>query len=247
MSRVTRAFRITGRLIKFLVGLLIFAVIALIVWRVVSSNNPKEMERLIPNEKLISAYEEKGDELRMFKQDQRSITSSDKNYGYFSITDYAIIPEANQIQTIIRYNNSTLRYTAEDYDLSEVPERDAEVYDVTLLLAIDLTPDNEEDNLGNDESSVKFVRCHGKMTLSDQKNLYNFRQMVFDLDTVEVNLKELIDSNLLLAIYADFYYIDDIDYEKTPYGTLCLYDFKSENMRITLDKKDIKAIENYAE
>ena len=240
------AFKIIKRIFALLFALLVIGILGLMLWRINAAKDPKDMQMLNANEALYEAYSEHGKELYMFKQDQRSITSSDKNYGYFSITNYAIIPEANQIQAIVRYNNSTLRYTAEDYDLSEVPDREAEVYDVTLLLAIDLTPDNEEDNLGNDENSVRFVRCHGEMTLSSQKNLYNFRQMVFDFDTAEVNLKELIDSKLLLAIYADFYYIDDVDYEKTPYGTLCLYDFKSENMRITLDKKDIKAIEEYA-
>ena len=179
----------------------------------------------------------------MFRQEQRSITSGEENYGYFAITDCAIIPDAKQIQAVVRYNNSTLRYTAEDYGLDEVPSRDAEVYDVTLLLAIDLTPENQDDNLGNDENSVEFIRCHGEVVLAEQKNLYNFRRMVFELDDEDIDLKELLDSGLLLAIYADFYYNEAIDYEGIPYGSLCIYDFKSENIQVKLEKADIKAIE----
>ena len=236
-------FKIVKRLVVALFFTVIFGVIALLAWRILSSDAPSSMQPLYANQALCDAYAENGKELYMFRQEQRSITSGEENYGYFAITDCAIIPDANQIQAVVRYNNSTLRYTAEDYGLDEVPSRDAEVYDVTLLLAIDLTPENQDDNLGNDEDSVEFIRCHGEVVLAEQKNLYNFRRMVFELDDEDIDLKELLDSGLLLAIYADFYYNEAIDYEGIPYGTLCIYDFKSENIQVKLEKADIKAIE----
>ena len=236
-------FKIVKRLIVVLFFTVIFGVIALLAWRILSSDAPSSMQPLYANQALCDAYAENGKELYMFRQEQRSITSGEENYGYFAITDCAIIPDANQIQAVVRYNNSTLRYTAEDYGLDEVPSRDAEVYDVTLLLAIDLTPENQDDNLGNDENSVEFIRCHGEVVLAEQKNLYNFRRMVFELDDEDIDLKELLDSGLLLAIYADFYYNEAIDYEGIPYGSLCIYDFKSENIQVKLEKADIKAIE----
>ena len=235
---------------KFIVGifsLAVMGVIAFLLWRVFSSGDPKSMRTVDVNDKLYSAYEENGESLYMFKQEQRSITSGEENYGYFSITDYRIIPDANQIQTVVRYNNSTLRATAADYDLDEVPSRADDVYDVTLLIAIDLTPENTEDNLGNDEAGVKFIRCHGKITLSDTKNMYNYRKMVFDLSDAGVDISTLMDTGLLLAIYADFYYVDDVNYDAPPYGTLCLYDYKSVNILTKLEKRDIKALENYSE
>ena len=232
MSRVTRAFRITGKFVKFLIGLIIFAVIFLIVWRVVSSGNPKDMERLIPNEQLIAAYEEKGEDLRMFKQDQRSVTSGNHNYGYFAVTDYAFIPDANQVQLLFRYNNSTITATVEDHGLEEVPERSDDIYDVTLLFAIDLTPENKDDNLETDEDSVRFVRVHASDCESGEKNIYNFRRFVFDLDTSELDLDSLLREELLIAVYTDIYYVGDLDYEETPYGTLCLYDYLEKNIEI---------------
>lgn len=238
-------FKFIKRIFIVLFSLIIITVVAILIWRITSSNDPKSMEALHANEELCAAYSEEGEDLYMFRQNQRTITSSDKNYGYFAITNYTIIPEADQIQVTVRYNNSTLRHTAEDFALDEVPSRDDEVYDVSLLFAIDLTPENKDDNLGNDESGVKFVRCHGKVVLSEQKNLYNFRQMVFQTDSEELDLSELLDSGLLLAIYADFYYVDAIDYDAEPYGVLCLYDFMSENIKVELDKKDIKALDAY--
>ena len=238
------AFKILKKTVKLLFSCLIAFICGFVIWRMLSSGDPASMKVLSANERLCEAYAENGKELYMFKQGQRSITSGEDNYGYFSITDYAIIPDANQIQTVFRYNVSTLESTAADYSLDQVPSRDQEVYDVTLLVAIDLTPDVEEDNSGNDPNSVKFVRCHGEMTLSDTKNLYNFKRLVFQLDDAEINIKELMDSGLLLAIYADVCYNGAIDYEN-PYGTLCLYDFASENVKIELDRRDIKALEEY--
>lgn len=236
-------FKLIKKLIVAIFSLIVTGVIVFLLWRVVSSGDPKAMKTIDVNDRVSAAYESVGEGLYMFKQDQRSITSGNDNYGYFSITDYRIIPDANQIQTTVRYNNSTLKYTAQDYELDEIPSREDDVYDVTLVIAVDLTPENQDDNLGNDEAGVEFIRCHGSTTLSDAKNMYNYRKMVFQLDDADVDISKLMDEGILLAIYADFYYVGDVDYDKTPYGTLCLYDFKTEDIVIKLEKRDIKALE----
>ena len=236
-------FKLIKKLIVAMFSLLITGVIVFLLWRVLSSGDPKSMKVIDVNDRVSAAYSVAGEDLYMFKQDQRSITSGNDNYGYFSITDYVIIPDANQIQTTVRYNNSTLKYTARDYGLDEIPSRDEDVYDVTLLVAVDLTPENENDNLGNDEAGVEFIRCHGRTTLSDTKNISNYRKMVFQLDDADVDLAKLLDEGLLLAVYADFYYVGDIDYDKPAYGTLCLYDFKTENIVVDLEGSDVKALE----
>ncbi len=237
------ALRIIKRIFVAFVSLLMIFVVGFFLWRIFSSENPKSMQALTPNERLVQAYGEHGEGLQIFRQEQRSITSNEKNYGYFAITDCKIIPDANQIQTVFRYNNSTLRSTAEDFSLPEVPLREANTYDVTLLLAIDLTPENAEDNLSNAPESIKFVRVHGEVVASEQKNLYNFRKIVFELD--DIDLKYLIEQGLLLAVYTDIYYSEAIDYSAEAYGTLCIYDFKTENIEVELDKKDVKAIEDF--
>ena len=242
---MSRAFKIIKRVIVLLFSLAVTAVIAVLLWRILSSGDPKSMQVLSVDDRLAKSYENSGEELYMFRQEQRSITSGEDNYSYFAITNCVMIPEANQIQTVVRYNNSTVKHTAEDFGLEQVPSRYDDIYDVTLLFAIDLTPDNEDDNLGNDPKSVRFVRCHGEVVLSDAKNMYNYRRLTFRLEDAELELGELMESGLLLAVYADFYYNGAIDYDATPYGTLCLYDFKSENVTVELEKKDIEAIEEY--
>ncbi len=242
---MSTVFKILKRVGIALVSLCIVAVIVFLAWRILASGDPSSMNPLTPNDRLAEAYAESGNSLYMYRQEQRSITSGETNYGYFSITEYAIIPDANQVQTVIRYNNSTLKYTAADLGLSEIPAREAENYDFTLVVAIDLTPENKDDNLGNDPESVKFVRCHGTMGASDQKNMYNFRRMVFQLDDADINVKELKESGLLLAMYVDFYYIGNVNYDEPPMATLCLYDYISEDITVKLDRKDKNALASF--
>lgn len=245
MSRVWRAFRWGGRTIKFLFFLVIFGVIAVLLWRMFSSGDPESMKTITPNDSLAIAYEKEGEDLYLFRQEQRSITSGENNYGYFSVTDAVFIPSANQIQIVVRYNNSTLRSLTEDKGLSSVPDRGEELFDVTLSLATDLTPDNPDDNLGNAEESVGFVRVHPVSVSADRKNLYNYRRFVFDLGAAGLSLSELLDGKLLLAVYADIYYKGDVNYDEPAYGTLCLYDYITEINPGRLTKKDRAALDAY--
>lgn len=245
MSRVGRALRWSGRIIKTLFFCLVFGVIGILLWRMLSSSDPDSIKTVTPNPKLATAYEQAGEELPLFRQEQRSVTSGEHNYGYFSVTDAVFIPDANQIQIVLRYNNSTLRSLCEDKGLSEVPSREEELFDVTLSVATDLTPDVESDNLGNDEGSVAFTRIHPSSVSSDTKNLYNYRRLVFDLDTAGLSLSELLDEKLLLAVYADIYYVGDKNYEEPAYGTLCLYDYITAVEDCALTKDDIRALDAY--
>ncbi len=245
MSRVWRAFRWSGRIIKFLFFLVIFGVIAILLWRMFSSGDPDSMKVITPNDSLAIAYEQEGEDLYLFRQEQRSITSGEKNYGYFSVTDAIFIPSANQIQIVVRYNNSTLRSLTEDKGLPSVPDRSEDLFDVTLSVATDLTPDNGEDNLGNTEGSVEFTRVHAASCTSDQKNLYNYRRFVFDLGAAGLSLSELLDGKLLLAVYADIYYKGDVNYDEPAYGTLCLYDYITEIEPCRLSKEDKAALKAY--
>ena len=241
MSRATRAFRISGKIIKYFFILLVVAINAFLLWRIFSSSDPKSMKALSPNEALAKAYGEDGDLVGMFSQEQRSITSGEENYGLFSVTKTVFIPSANQIQVTVRYNNSTLRRTQEKYGLSEVPSRDADVYDVSLLVVTDLTPENDSDNLSISEDAVKQTRIFPSYCEKDQKNLYNFRRFVFDLG--ELDLSEIVKDGTLISVFADVYYEGDVNYDETPYGTLCLYDYITETYDVKISSADRKAIE----
>lgn len=245
MSIASKSFKITWKLIKLFGTAVVLFVCIFLLWRVFSRGTPKNLETLTVNEDIRTAYTENQNSLNIFTQEHLTLTSD----GLFGVPQCLFIPEANQIQIIVRYNNSTLRALADDekYKLESVPKRTDNVFDVTLLLQTDLTPDNSTDNGGNIPEAVEYTRCHGTLCLSGEKNLYNFRKYVFDLDSCGIDLGELMDSGLLLAIYADFYYVEDVNYDEKPYGTLFLYDYLAENLPYKLTAKDKKAINAFGE
>lgn len=241
MSRVSRGFKIAGWIVKTLFALFIAAVCGFLLWRVFSSSSPKTMESISVNEAISDAYGNDG-ELYIFRQEQGTITRAKENAGYFSITKAVFIPEANQIQVVLRYNNSTIKHLVEDYSLASTPERSEDLYDVNLFFSVDLTPENTDDNATIAEGSTRTFRCSSRQVRSEEKNLYNYRMFVFDLDDCGEDLSELLESGLLLAVYADIYYVEDMDLDEKAYGTLCLYDYVTKTEDVELTKNEIKAI-----
>ncbi len=232
-------WRIAGFIFKAICSLVISAVVILLLWRIIDSNNdPKVMNTIIANDRLCNAYEENGGELDIFTQEQSRFTRGEDNYGYFAITQSTIIRDIDQIQFVFRYNNSTLKYTKEDYALSEVPSRDDNVYDVTLTVMYDLTPDDTTDNDGNTKDAVRYERFFASDIISAKKTLYNYRKFVFDGIDLD---------NDVIAVYADFYYVGDIDYDSEPYGSLLIYYNDETNIEYKLTRDDIDAIESYKE
>ena len=237
MAHSKYKWRIFGFVVKTVCGIFIAAVVGLLFWRIIDSSiDPKNMNTLIPNDKLCDAYEQNGGKLTMYDQNQTTHTRGENNYGYFGITQSVFIKEANQLQFVFRYNNSTLKHTKEDFSLPEIPSRDAEVYDVTVTIMYDLTPDNPNDNDGKTPDAVRFERFYPSDMISAQKTLYNYRKFVFD--DIEI-------TDDVIGVYVDFYYVGDIDYNEKPYGSLLLYynGDKNRTVRLTIDDK--KAIEAF--
>jgi methionine synthase I (cobalamin-dependent) len=100
----------------------------------------------------------------------------------------------------------------------------------------DLTPD-----VVGDDENVEYVRVHATAseTKADQKSLYNYRKFVFD--GVDFNTPE----KPILTVFMDVYYLEDVNYEEDPYGTLPVYQYVYENQPYTLTDRDIKALEAY--
>jgi len=240
MSIASKSFRIIWRIIKIAATLLVAGVCIFMLWRVLFSRNiPNELDKMSVNEGVYAVYADNGD-IEYFRQDRLTMTSD----GYFGAPDCIFIPEANQIQLVVRYNNSTIRALAEKYAISPVPDRTAELFDMTLVIQTDATPENKDDNAGNVEGTVNYLRCKAVASEADERNLYNFRRLTFDLGECGIDLNEVIENQTLLAIYADFYYVEDINYDERPYSTIFLYDYKRECKWDDLsssEKKDFKA------
>lgn len=239
MARRKYKWRIAGFVFKALCALVIAAIVILLLWRIIdNSNDPKEMDTVIPNSLLLDAYKEKGDALNTYYQEQTRYTRGEDNYGYFAITQSLIIDDIDQIQFVFRYNNSTLKYTKEDYALDAIPSRDDEVYDVTITVMYDLTPENTADNDGRTPEAVRYERFYPSDMLAAKKTLYNYRKFVFD---------GIVIDDSVIAVYADFYYVGDIDYNEEPYGSLLIYHNEERNIDRKLTRNDIRAIEAWKE
>lgn len=228
-----RKQRIIGFVLKSLFTLLILAVNALIIWRVAfSARIPDSVGTLHVNEALREAYEQTDGRLTAQYQNQLSTTYGEDNAGYFGVPEYFFLPEAKQVQVVFRYNNSTLKNLAKDYGLAETPAKSGEYFDVTLLKLTDLTPEDETDN---EEESIRFVPTYVER---DTTMLYTYYRFVFD--GVE------IDESAICHVYLDVYYLEDLDYEKEPYGALLLYDQLHEWLSFDLSRADWQALKDAA-
>ncbi len=233
----SRTPRIIGRVVKFSILILILLVNGVLIFRLCSSGDPASMNVLLVNDPLREAYDKAGDDLILRYQNQSTITRGEKNNGYFSVTQYVFIPEANQVQLVFRYNNSTIRHLQEDYGLKELPGKEEHLYDVTLLITTDLTPENDKDN--TDLAKLAKTRVKPSKFIKDttSNSLYTYYRYVFDGVTVTKDT---------VGVFADVYYVEDIkgDYENSPYGTLCLYDDVSTWIEQKLSDADRRALGN---
>lgn len=245
MSRASVIFKRIGRLLKFLIFCIILTVCILLLWRVFSTGIPEEIEDLAINDKLTAAYSEEGEELYVFEQVYDDITRADRNAGYFGVPEAHFIPSANQAQIVFRYNNSTIKALAEDYSLPAVPDRREELFDISMVLYIDLTPANKEDNYDKNDEVVKTVRLlPSARSEKADSTLYNFYRYTFDLECAEepIDLSALLESDTLIAVHIEVRYNGDLNYEATAYGALCIYDYRREDIPVELSKSEKKAL-----
>ncbi|MGI6166629.1 MAG: hypothetical protein ACOYIA_00610 [Eubacteriales bacterium] len=237
MARKPTPLYIIGKIIKLLGLLLLTFIIGLLLWRVyISTIIPREIKRLAVNDSLVAAYEAYGDELEMFRQDVPGISREKHNYGYFSVEDYVIIPEADQVQVIFRYNNSTIERLAEDLELSEVPGRETDIFELSLVKTI--APDSDKSEAGDDTADGQAEqRYFASGVIRRSTLLYNYRRVVFE----GVSLDDAAGLSL------EVYYIGRVDYNKTPLGQFKLYSSDDENIEVKLSGVDKQALKKAAD
>lgn len=226
------ALQITGRLIKTLLYLFIALLVAFIIWRVYFSTiPPKGITRLSVNNALTNAYEKSGDDLKMFSQKQIDTIEINERNGSFTIVDYVIIPEAGQVQVLLRYNKSMAKHLYNDFGLETIPDSTSDLFDFSLVKTIDMTPGDDTDN--NDAEFLEKVRYTSSAVTSDTTSIYNYCRVVFD----DVSVSDAV------GLFFDIYYIGKTDYDTTAYGTLCLFSETYENVPVPLASADKKALD----
>ena len=219
-------FNPIGKILKLLFLLLIISTFAILIWRMNISNTPKSMKPLTPNDTLMSAYSENGGKLSAFEQKHITVTKDLKCYGYFAVNSVIFIPEANQVQIVFKYNNSTIKHLKDDYGVNPLPDRDSEIYDLSLVVSV-------FNSAKKDEADVTKQRISPTSVTTESNLLYNFRKFVFDGVPTDESV-----CNICL----DVYYVGAIDYNTDAYGTLLVYDYITPREEYLLSRKEKKSL-----
>ena len=158
--------------LKWFGYLLIFAVFAILLWRIFSSKLPKAASEVIWTENSFAAYEKYGDDLLIYTQDVGTAFEKD---GKFSIYEFHYIPTVNEVQFTVRFNKSTIDRLAEELT-EETREKlgeaftDADVVTADMLGKLPFTF-VLRDELGNVYTSYEFTTF--------EKNRYTYVRVAF--------------------------------------------------------------------
>ena len=237
MARPRKSYTwfITKLVLRGLFAIFLALLTLFLFWRVfLSSRVPREMRCVAPNAVLAETLARDG-ELSIFYQDEASVTRGSKDRGYFGAPYCRFIENADEVQVILRYNNSTLSHVKEDFALEKTPPRGEPIFDVTLLLMIDLTPDTKEDNVDGGDA-LKTVRVAPTTAEYATTTLYTYCRLTFD---------GVCPDAALIAVYLDMYYGEAVDYEKEAYGTLRLYHYENERIAAPLSEKEKEKIASW--
>jgi hypothetical protein len=213
---------ILGHVVRFLFVLLLIGMITVLLWRVVFSQDPPDgFDQISGNDVLREALHTNG-KITVLTQDQVKYTEGADNYAYFNLDYCYFFKEADQVQLLLFYNNSTLEHLAEDRGLAAVPPRGEEIFSLKMTQYLDVTPEDHAKAGENDILTEERVLTPSRCEITTN-SLYTFLRYTFDgvdLDTDTV------------VIYLD------MCYEGESYGTLRLYHRESETKERLLSGKE---------
>ena len=217
---------ILGHVVRLLFVLLLIAMITVLLWRMVFSQNPPDgFDEITGNDTLRAALAAQG-KITVLTQDQVKYTEGENNYAYFNLEYCYFFREADQVQLLLFYNNSTLEHLAEERGLDSVPPRGEEVFSLKLTQYEDVTPaDYVKANENDILTEAKTLTPTDRQITTN--SLYTFIRYTFD--GVELDTDTVV-------IYLD------MCYEDASYGTLRLYHRESVSEERLLSGKEQDAV-----
>ncbi len=228
MSRPKSSYTlwIMGHVLRGLFALLIFSVCAFLIWRVAFSQKPPKQMRSIGTNEVLRAALEEHDTLTMITQKtQVSYTEASDNQAYFRYDWCVFIEEADQVQLLFFYNNSTLEKVQSEQGLAQELPRGEAVFDVVLTQYVDVSP---EGHTGDPVSEKKAFSPTCVEVDTNRNGMYTFIRYTFD----GVDLADT------LVIYLDVYYAQ----LEESLGTLRLYHTENRTEVRELERKEEKII-----
>jgi len=185
-----------GKAIKLCGLLLIVFVYGFFLVRLFISGDPAAVKGFVWNNVSYDAYTQAPADFKVMHQEVKSIFTED---GTFRVTEVKYVPEIGQLQTTVRYNNSTLKAVKEHYKLPDIPVGEAFIY---IL----------KDANGNEYRDYSFKG----MT----KNVYNYRQLIFDgidlqnAGTLTLDIYYIDEVNFTYSPYATILIYDEDAYSE---------------------------------
>ena len=209
-------------MVRFLFVLLLIGMITVLLWRVVFSQDPPDgFDQISGNDVLREALHANG-KITVLTQDQVKYTEGADNYAYFNLDYCYFFKEADQVQLLLFYNNSTLEHLAEDRGLAAVPARGEEIFSLKMTQYLDVTPEDHAKAGENDILTEERVLAPSRCEITTN-SLYTFLRYTFDGVDLDADT---------VVIYLD------MCYEGESYGTLRLYHRESESRERLLSGKE---------
>lgn len=223
--------RTIGKIAKWaLIGVVVL-VNVLVFWRILFSDIvPKEAKTLTVNDAVYAAYEAADGALTLYTQTNDPVSWEGDTRGYFWVSQAVFVPDARQVQVLIRYNNSTLEHIKEDFALTDEPARTDDVADVTLVI--------KRTTLDEDGApQVESLRVQATaQVLSTTSGLYNYRRFVFE----DVNVDFSRDD-----VTVEIYYVGACDYDEPAYNAIPVLYHDRTVEPLELTARDRKALSQY--
>lgn len=191
---------------KFLFTALILIIFGGLMLRICTMGDPESMEKYAWTESMISFQKKYPDSFTVQKINENTYSyqylASD---GKFAVNNIFITETGGgkaQIQLTVRYNNSTIKYLKNDYNLLSDPVGEPFIYILT-------------DSSGNMYRSYLYTK--------DKKAVYNYRHIIFD----DVDISDILNLTDEYSLMLDIYYIDDVSIGNSIYGSMpvfkCIY------------------------
>lgn len=250
MSKAGTAWRYTKIAVKALFVLLIIFVYGLLFVRMCSVDDiPDEFKNIYVTDELRALYGDgNSDDIegKFIYQNLTKYNTDKDSYGYFSAASVMIVPQAGQVQVIMKYNISTLDHVKEDYGLSVSIDRNrTDTFEFSLVVKnanSAIVEDASETVDYNGASNYTIDRIYPVKTEFLTAGRHNYIRCVFD--------GAELDLDRLLGVFCDVNYKDDIKYEQVDdegkalnsYASICIYNYTAKVKDYKLTKVDIEAL-----
>jgi len=205
-----------GLVIKILIGIICFAVIGTLGFRMFTFNYyPDSMKKLYFTDSLTEFYNAKGGDIGAKTQELRA-AYDDPEAGNFFCGNLIVIPELGQLQVSLRYNVSLMRALDED----ETLELDSPSPDDPTLFTFRLYKSGDSKNEA-DHLVGTLVACE-----QDSFLMYRYYKLVFDgidFGSVEYDENgEVISDDEIDWIRLEVFVKGDTEAE--PYSKIAIYE-----------------------